>query len=100
MLVTIHEAAHIFCNRAHADTKLRDARATDPAAGAQVATFDLPFAIYNGIGFATANRCTSILSQYDRRTATDQSRTVVFNRECIYDARTVCEYQGGTDKKR
>ena len=60
--------------------------ATDLATGAEVAIFDLPFAIHNGIGFATADCCTSILSQYDRGTATDQSRTVVLDRECVDDA--------------
>ena len=60
--------------------------ATDLTTGAEVAIFELPIAIHNGIGFAAANRCTSILSQYDRSTATDQSCAVALDRECIDDA--------------
>jgi hypothetical protein len=45
--------------------------ATELTTGAEVATFDLPFAIHNGIGYTAADRCTSILSQYDRGAATD-----------------------------
>lgn len=60
--------------------------ATELTTGAEVAIFDLPFAMHNGIGFAAADRCTSILSQNDRGTATDQSRTVALDRERVDDA--------------
>ena len=64
----------------------KDVMTSDQTTGAEDAIFDLPFAIHNGIGFAPSDRCTSILAQYDGGTAADQSRTLVFDRECIDDS--------------